>query len=917
MVPPCHMKTKPSFWHTSIFHYGLSTVVFIAGLVLTLWVARIFFQKEVTVAQDQFQRTAEQTVAVLGGRLNEYVTLIRGAQALFAASPDVGADQWHEFIGRLRLDRHYPAVISVNYAARVMQQNLRGFLRDVQRTRPDFHLQHIGTQPLHCIIQYEAPARHPSPAVGSDTCNAEKTIDVTYADSGRLGRIMVTDRVEFVTRRRPNRVGVVMAGPVYSRGMSATASGNPVGWIGVALSIHTLMADIVPPGTAVQVFGRGNTSDGAIGTFGAAARKCNSNFYAHCLAVKVPVAVPGGQWVLAFSSDRVWNRLPWWVAVSGFVISLLVALALFLWGRTRIRALRLAQRMTSALRDSEHLLSSITDNIFEGIYRNVPGQGLIYLNKSLVAMFGYNSVEEMRAAQGAILYADPGRRESLRALLEQNGYYRGEEVEYVRRDGSHFFGINNAVAVYDEQGNIVSIDGAISDVTARKAVEDRVRYLAHYDPLTGLENRISFHKRVQREIAQAARSGTRLAVLFLNVDRFKVVNDLLGHSVGDKLLKAVSERIQDLLQEHDAASRQSGDEFLVLLTGVESDEAVGNVAQRLVEVVAGSYSIGQHEIAITPSVGVSFFPEHGDNVETLIKCADAALHHAKASGRHNYQVYAPELSAERQSRAEIEADLHDALQRGELVLHYQPQVELSTRRIVGAEALLRWHHPQKGLIAPDVFIPVAEQSGLIVPIGEWALREACRQNREWQAAGLPIVPVAVNISAVQFHHREIQETILDVLNTSGLDARYLELELTETALMRDISRSAKLFEELRKLGVELVIDDFGTGYSSLSYLRLFKIGKLKIDQSFVRDIGVSDNNAAIVRAIIGLAKNFRARVVAEGVETVSQLAFMRTYECDDVQGYYYSGAVPPEDFAQLLRAGIAQRCARPIDNALQ
>lgn len=903
------MTKKPprAAWQSPFLHYGLSVAVFVVGLVLTCWAWQAAFSADRAASEAYFKHFSQQATTTLDGRINEYITLIRGARALFAASPVIDANQWHQFVGGLDLARNYPGIVSFDYVAYVPGRELPQFAARVQQSRPDFRLQHIGAEAPHCIIQYEAPPRHPSPALGSDTCNSGRQVYRAYMRAVSDHHIVVSKKVTYWTR--PDRAGVLLVGPVYPGASPAAAA--PVGWVSAALSLHQLTLGIIPPDAAIrlQIFEDRNADQPMVtaGTLGhEAGQACNTHSeYTSCLTDTVPIVLPGTRWLLRFSHLDAVGHLPWEVAGSGFIISLLLALALFLWARTRRRALLLANRMTTALRESEDLLSSITNNIFEGIYRGAPEQGLLYLNKSLATMFGYRSIADMRVASGPMVYADPRRRDELRTLLERNGYYRGEEVEYVRRDGSRFIGINNALAVYDDNGKMLYFDGAISDITARKAVEERVYYLARYDSLTGLENRGSFRERVRQEINRAAHAQGHLAVLFLDLDRFKTVNDYLGHNVGDKLLKAVSQRIQSCLKESDTASRQGGDEFLLLLGRIDSAEAVGTVAKVLLETVAGSYTIDTHEVSITPSIGISMYPEHGDNVETLIRNADAAMYHAKARGRFNYQLFTPELDVERQQRVELESDLREALQYNQFTLHYQPQIELATGRIVASEALLRWNHPVKGSIPPNLFIPVAEQSGLIVPLGEWVLREACRQNREWQLAGLPITPVAINISAVQFHHRSIQQTIVDVLQQTGLAPNYLELELTETAVMQDIERTVEVLNRLRRMGIELAIDDFGTGYSSLSYLRWFKISKLKIDQSFIRQISTNLDDVAIIKAIIGLAKNFKLRVVAEGVETFEQLEFMRANDCDDVQGYYYSRPVPADEFARLLLQGVA------------
>ncbi|HET8552510.1 MAG TPA: EAL domain-containing protein [Gammaproteobacteria bacterium] len=884
--------------HPIAINYGLSLLALVLGLLLTAWAWRLAVHSQSATNQAQFRHVAQQAANTIRDRFTGYATLVRSGQALFASAHQIEARRWRDFVHHLSLKRNYPAVIAFDYVAHVRDDQLLAFQQRMLDQRHGFKLHDLASGSLHCIVQYEAPLRPDSPGPGGDMCgwpNLRAMINETLV----TGAIVVSRRISLNTRPPPDRIGVVMTGPVYHR----TAGDAPhlTGWVSAVLSINRILAGVLASNSNIEL--TVTDASGAV-VRGSPEITCrDSALTTPCLSERIPLTLPGRDWTLVFRQPGMVAFSAWKVAAAGLVISLLLALTLLQWGRVRTRALALANEMTEALRDSENLLLSVTNNIFEGIYRGLPDSGLQYINKSLATMFGYKNVEEMRAA-GAILYADPRRRDELRNLLERNGYYRGEEVEYVRRDGSHFVGVNNAVAVYDDKGKMLYFDGAISDVTARKTAEARLWNLARYDSLTGLANRASFRDKVRQEINRASRAHGRLAVLFLDIDRFKTVNDFLGHSAGDKLLKAVAERIHVCLDPEDIAGREGGDEFLILLTDVPSPDAALRRAEDMLQTVAGSYTIDGHDIAVTPSIGVSLYPTHGDTVDVLIRDADAAMYHAKSRGRYNVQLFTPDLDVDRQARVELENDLRDALKNGSFTLHYQPQVEIGTGRIVAAEALLRWHHTQKGEIPPNDFIPVAEQCGLIVPIGEWVLREACRQNRAWQLAGLPIVPVAVNISAVQFLRRTLHHTIFDALRAAELAPQFLELELTETVVMQDIERTSEVLDKLQRTGIRFAIDDFGTGYSSLSYLRWFKIGKLKIDQSFVRDITTSADHVAIIEAIIGLAKNFRLRVVAEGVETREQLEFLREQGCEDVQGYYFSKPVVADEFARHLRAGV-------------
>jgi diguanylate cyclase (GGDEF)-like protein/PAS domain S-box-containing protein len=556
-----------------------------------------------------------------------------------------------------------------------------------------------------------------------------------------------------------------------------------------------------------------------------------------------------------------------------------------------------------ALKESQQLLASVTDNITEGIYRGTLEQGLLYVNSALCNMFGYDRPQDMLTVSGTILYASPRRREELRALLEAQGSYTNEEVEYVRRDGSRFIGINNAVAIKDDKGNLVYFDGVISDITDRKEAENKIYYLAHYDTLTGLPNRTLLRDRMEQALAKARRTGRQMAVLFIDMDRFKNVNDSLGHAVGDRLLAEVARRLRSQVRADDTVSRQGGDEFIVLLTEIADAGQPASVAGKLLDALGRPYFIGNHELHVTPSIGISLYPGDAEDIEQLVRNADAAMYQAKERGRFNFQFFTHDLSVQAYERLSLEGQLRRAVEQGEFLLHYQPQVSLVTGEITGVEALLRWKH-DKRLVSPSTFIPIAEQTGLIMDIGDWVLNEVCSQAVKWQEQGIRPVPVSVNISALQFHRRDIRSTIQRVLAVSGLEPRLLELELTESIVMQEVDESVRMLGQLSRLGVGICIDDFGTGYSSLSYLKRFPIDKLKIDKSFVSDIPQDQDDVAITGAVIDMAHNLNISVLAEGVETDAQLGFLRERRCDGMQGFLFSAAVSAEEIAEMLTSGL-------------
>jgi diguanylate cyclase (GGDEF)-like protein len=412
--------------------------------------------------------------------------------------------------------------------------------------------------------------------------------------------------------------------------------------------------------------------------------------------------------------------------------------------------------------------------------------------------------------------------------------------------------------------------------------------------------------RIGQAIALARRHTRKVAVLFLDLDGFKHINDSLGHPVGDKLLQSVAKRLVACIRGSDSVSRQGGDEFVVLLLDLEHAEDAAVTARRMLEAVALPHSVDHHDLHVTASIGVSVYPDDGLDADTLIKNADTAMYQAKENGRRSFQFFKPAMNVRAVERQFIEEGLRRALERGELALYYQPKVNLTTGAIAGVEALLRWTHPTRGPIAPTQFIPVAEECGLIVPIGRWVLREACTQAWTWIKAALPVTTMSVNVSAMEFRDKNFLDGVFAILLETGFDPSLLQLELTESVLMKSVESTASILQNLRKRGVQVAIDDFGTGYSSLSYLRKFPVDALKIDQSFVRQISTPGDDTTIVKAVIGMARSLRLRVIAEGVETLEEVAFLRAYRCEEAQGYYFSRPVPAEQFAMLLRNGVAE-----------
>ncbi|MEN1729236.1 MAG: EAL domain-containing protein, partial [Pseudomonadota bacterium] len=537
--------------------------------------------------------------------------------------------------------------------------------------------------------------------------------------------------------------------------------------------------------------------------------------------------------------------------------------------------------------------SSITNNIFEGIYRAEPEEGLVYANRALAQMFRYPTPEAMIADSGRHLFADPEKRDELLRLLESEGFYNDAEIEFVRADGSLFIGINNVVASRDADGRIHHFDGAIYDITERKQAEREVFQLAHYDALTGLPNRTMLNDHLATSISMAQRQELGLAVLFVDLDHFKTINDSLGHELGDRLLTEVARRMRKELRDGDLLSRQGGDEFLIVMNPASAEEA-GQAARRLLTLLSIPFRIDAHELNISSSIGIALFPDDASSGPELIRNADAAMYLAKEKGRSNFQFFTAELNRRAHERLLLENDMRDALLNDEFELHYQPQIDLDSGRLIGLEALLRWTHPVRGSISPSVFIPVAEQSALMVKIGDWVIDRACRQLAEWRDGPLGDTALSINVSAVQFWRGTLFDSLKQALSRHRIPPEFLAIELTESALMEDAEQAGGMIDEISRFGIRVTIDDFGTGYSSLAYLKRFPIAGLKIDRSFVSDIASNSEDEAIVAAILSMAGDLKLDVIAEGVDQAAQIPILRQHGCQWVQGFLYSKPLSAE-----------------------
>jgi diguanylate cyclase (GGDEF)-like protein/PAS domain S-box-containing protein len=537
---------------------------------------------------------------------------------------------------------------------------------------------------------------------------------------------------------------------------------------------------------------------------------------------------------------------------------------------------------------------------------------ITYLNLVAEAMTGWRREEAIGKPLAEVFRIVDGSthktaRDPMEMAVEQNRTV-GLTVNCVliRRDGFESAIEDSAAPIHDRTGRVTGAVIVFHDVSAARAMSVQMTHSAQHDVVTNLPNRLLLNDRITQSIALALRQNKSIAVIFLDLDRFKYINDSLGHETGDKLLRSVSKRLLASVRGSDTVSRQGGDEFVILLSEISHPEDAAKSAKKILLSLSAPHSIMGQDLHIDGSIGISVYPEDGKDAEALIKNADTAMYHAKGTGRNNFQFFKGDMNLRAVERQSLEGSLRHALEREQFLLHYQPKVNLETGEITGVEALIRWQHPDRGLISPGRFIPIAEDCGLIVQIGRWVLREACRQTREWQDAGSLRLPIAVNVSALEFRDPGFVDSVRTVLEETGLQARYLELEVTEGVLMEDGQSTAAVLQELKKMGVHLAVDDFGTGYSSLSYLQQFPIDVLKIDQSFVHHITGNPDDSPIVSAIIDMGKNLKQRVIAEGVETQGQLAFLQAQRCAEGQGYLFSRPLAAAQFAYLLQTGLTE-----------
>ncbi len=750
------------------------------------------------------------------------------------------------------------------------------------------HVRNIGVAPDNVI-------RHVYPRAGNENAIGLRYLDLPEQRDAVLR--MMESRRFVLAGPLPlvqGGIGLINRFPVYLPG----TGGEPERYWGLAaivLRFDTLLeaSGILAGDGGVRYALRGR--DG-LGAAGAVIHGDAAEFTQEPLLLDV-ILPDRARWQLAAVPTQGWRSglddlrvISIWM--TGLLVSLAISGLLYL-GQRQIQRIR--------ARDAElSLAASVIESSNEAIMITDAQDRIVAVNPAFRALTGQAPDDVVGRSSSEVVSGpfENGGHPHFARQIAVDGYWTGE-LEDRRVNGERYPKLLSVYPVRDARGVIAHYVHTFNDISERKAAERKIHHLAHHDVLTGLPNRLSLQERMELAMAQARRQGTLLAVMMIDMDNFKDINDTLGHHVGDALLVEVGRRLLGCVRESDVVARLGGDEFVVLVTGLSAVPTAATVADKIVSSLASAYQVGEYRLHSTPSVGIGIFPDDGDSVDTLLRNVDAAMYHAKASGRNNYLFFNDTMAANASERMALQGSLHQAISNREFVLHYQPQIETVGGRVVGVEVLVRWMHPERGLVPPNKFIPIAEESDLIIQLGEWILQEACRQLAVWQAAGLHL-RMSVNLSARQLRSKNLLRQVEDALQRYAFHPGDLELEITESVAMENPDATLRMLGQLRELGVELAIDDFGTGYSSLSHLKLMPLQRLKIDRSFVKDIEVDPDDAAICTATINLAHNLGLSVVAEGVETGAQLAFLRNLGCECVQGFLFSKALPASELEAWL-----------------
>ncbi len=863
----------------------------------------------------QVQGRVEQEGAALAKRVHDrlitHQTVLSSLAHFAEANPDFSYKQFELFTQAALKNNQDVFALSFNdavahdrltaYEAKVNQTTtLKGF-RAVERNAQR-QLVPVAPRERYVVVRYIVPLKGNAPAVGFDIMS-EPVRRNAIERARATGKVAVTAPVRLV-QEDAVRTGVLVLEPVYWSAAVEAAEpampSEPMGYAVAVLKVDELidiaLAKHLPVGLKFQIRDSQVDDEGLRFVGGKPSAPVADERH---WSIQIPIA--DRHWTLdVWAEDAFVHQSPRWLSWSVGVVALLftVLLQIYLYGMTgRVIIMRRQNEKLLEKQAELQLADTVFNNTAEAIVVTDPQGQIISVNPAFERITGY-TLDEVRGRKMSVLSSGLHSHEFFEAMwwrLLAERLWQGEVINR-RKDGDTYTQLLTISTVSDEQGGVIQYVGTFSDITEQKAALQKIEFMAYHDALTGLPNRLLGEQRAREAMVRAHRYGYQVAVLFMDLDHFKLVNDTYGHSVGDQLLQEVASRLRAQVRAEDTLCRISGDEFMIILEHLRDSTNVASTCDHVLAALVEPYQIDGRMVQTSISAGVALYPGDGDSVADLLRKADTALFEAKQAGRNTYRFFDASMNHRVVEFVETRDALAQAVQNGEFELHYQPQIRLQDQAVVGAEALLRWRHPVKGLLAPGQFVSVAEQSGLIVPIGAWALQQACGQMKVWLNAGLPIKSLAVNLSAVQFRTGDIEKTVVDALTQAQLSPAYLELELTESILINDKDKALGILKRLKDRGLRLSIDDFGTGYSGMAYLKRFHVDKLKIDASFAADAGKDPDDTAIVRAILQVAQTLGLETTAEGVERPETAAVLREMGCTHIQGYVYARPMPADEF---------------------
>ncbi|MDB5855298.1 MAG: hypothetical protein JWR22_3339 [Herminiimonas sp.] len=930
------------------FSVSISSILALAvGLSLTALLFAAARRIEFDQHSSDFKQMAQLRLVAVNEGVDDVMAALHSVERVFVSIGDVRREQFRSFVQPLLA--RYPYIQAFNFHRLVEANERSAYEASMQKAFPGFGITELrngkmvkaGIRPLYDVVHYLEPLQGNEKAFGFDAFSYSYQIGAIQR-MRETGLPSATGLVRLVLGQ-DEHPGVIIVMPVYRATREAT---DPlrgrvlIGDVAAVFRAGEMMEKILASrgvlaqsGVGVTIYA-GDTPAALTKVFqwgpsGGKASKLLSPawlWYDHADSISGRIDMPGSPWHMVISAQPTLFMLnhsgSLYVLIGGILFSFLSAAYVYTLVSRNLRIERAVGERTSALQFANQRLTEdiagrvhsekalrLRERVIEVsanaiiIANSAPPDYLIeYVNPAFERITGYAAADVIGRSLKNLQGDDRDQQniEPIRAALRERREGHAT-LRIYRKDGSLYWTDLHVVPVLDDSAEISHFVVAQYDISEAKRYEGELEFQASHDTLTGLANRGLLRDRLGLAIAYSTRYGTPVWVLYVDLDRFKFVNDTLGQLAGDKMLQVMAERMLAAAGEVDTVARLSGDEFVLVLAGGVDEVALTAVIQKVIAAISHPVTIEGHEFVQTCSVGVAVCPMDGRDPDTLLKHANIARYRAKELGGNRFQFYTPSMNERTLERLRIEGDLRSALARDEFVLHYQPQVNLKSGRITGMEALIRWNHPQLGLLGPGRFIGLAEETGLIVSIGAWVLRTACAQNMAWHRAGYADLRVAVNLSARQFTQEDLVASVATMLNQTGLGPEYLEIELTESLVMTDVDHAIGVLHDFVKLGVTLSVDDFGTGYSSLSYLIRLPLNVLKIDQSFVRDITTNPDSAAIAASIISLAHSLRLHVIAEGVETVDQLTFLRNHGCNAMQGYYFSQAVPADLFTHMLQ----------------